>query len=145
MKPRDLHDIEIDIILVRTTTLTRAERLARWALLLERHDARIRTLDSIELVPRRRRNGMRAEDSALSIAFADPVLRDAGLEGETYGDVRAFFDLSHGDMHHLACRCHLGVAEQSRLTAARLRRMSAGPIARARDFMERLGRTFSPA
>ena len=108
-------------------TLSRRERLERWATLLERQRGRgLRTIDGTEFGTRRERQGKRADDSPLTVAFADPVLRDAGLRGDRVGDAVAFFGLSEHDVHHLVCYCHYGrmisaavVADQVRAIARR--------------------------
>lgn len=137
MKHPTLHDTELDaatFIAPVPKALTRTEKRARWAQLLEAAPDRIRAFDSIELIRPSRRTNMRADQSALALAFADPVLREAGLTGDTYGEGRSFFELSHNQMHKLMCRCHIGSSEPGRTTAARLRRLGENmfaPMARA--------------
>lgn len=104
--------------------MTVAERRARWAALLAEHPGRVLTLDWIEYTPRANRAPLRGDNSAFAVAFADPVLRAAGLRDDTYGAIRDFFDLSHGQMHMLACRCHLGRSEWPTRTARRLQTMT---------------------
>ena len=60
--------------------LSRRERLERWAEALERlNGARVRSLVRTEYVPREERDLMRIDNSPLSVAFEDPVLRAEGL------------------------------------------------------------------
>jgi hypothetical protein len=42
------------------------------------------------------------------VAYADPLLSAAGLQGDRIGDAAAFFGLSHGQLHLLVCACHHG-------------------------------------
>ena len=51
---------------------------------------------------------MRGDGSPISVAFDDPVLRAAGLENDSYGEAKRFFELSDNQLHRLVCRCHLG-------------------------------------
>ena len=80
--------------------LSKRERLDRWAELLERDPNHVlRTLDEIEWKPKAERLAMRADSSALTIAYADPVLRAEGLASDRFGDPVKFFDISEHDAH----------------------------------------------
>ena len=75
--------------------LSRRERLERWAEALERlNGARVRSLVRTEYVPREERDLMRVDNSPLSVAFEDPVLRAEGLKSDKLGDSTTFFGLS---------------------------------------------------
>jgi hypothetical protein len=98
--------------------LSRRERLERWAELLEREpERRLRALHGIEYGTPDERLAYRADGSPLAVAYADPVLRAAGLAGDTVGDAAGFFGLSHGQLHDLLCFCHHG-GTVAALTAA---------------------------
>lgn len=100
-------------------TLSRAERLERWAELLERDPSRrLRSLGEIESRSPAERLLMRSPDSPLTVAFDDPVLRSAGLAGDRLGDGISFFEISEDDAHRLMCSCLNGWS------------MSAGKVAR---------------
>lgn len=89
--------------------MTRAERLERWAELLERQpDRRLATLHQTEYQPFGTRDTMRSDGSPISVAFADPVLRAEGLNGDSYGEARRFFELTDGQLHEILCYCHFG-------------------------------------
>jgi hypothetical protein len=106
--------------------LTRTERLTRWAELLERQpDLRLQTLHGTEYRPVEIRETMRNDHSPISIAFADPVLRAAGLEGDTYGDAKRFFEISDWQLHEVVCYCHFGDSMKAS-TAARVVRGTIG-------------------
>jgi hypothetical protein len=146
MKHPTLHDVDVDVTpfaadALSPATLTRAQKRDRWAQILEAHRGRVRAFDSIELVRPPRRGAMRADGSAVALAFADPVLRRAGLTGDSYADARGFFDLSHGDMHRLLCRCHIGASEPASATAARVRRLGESPLATVGRAWNGLART----
>lgn len=102
--------------------LSKRERLDRWAELLEREPDRIlRTLDEIEWKPKAVRRVLRADHSALTIAFNDPVLREAGLLSDRFGDAVDFFQISEHDAHIVLCSCHGGESMRSEEAARRVR------------------------
>ena len=101
---------------------SRRARLERWAELLEHElGRRLRAIHGIEHVSPEARAALRADGSPLSVAYADPVLRAAGLKGDTVGDAAAFFGLWHGQLHHLLCFCHHGETLAAGTAAARVR------------------------
>jgi len=114
-------------------TLRRA-RLHRFADVLEQHPGVIRLLSRIEYLPERERLRARVDQSPLTIAFSDPVLRAQGLAGDSLGDAIAFFDISPAQAHDLVCDCHYPGAgtATSKLIAARARsianRMTLGEM-----------------
>src|SRR5690606_33980612 len=98
------------------------ERLDRWAELLEREpDRMLRTLDEIEWQPKAVRHAMRADNSALSVAFADPVLRANGLASDRLGDALAFFEVTEHEAHIVLCSCHGGATMRAEDAARRVR------------------------
>ena len=105
-----------------TAELSRRERLERWAELLEREpERRLRALHGIEYGTPDERVAYRADGSPLAVAYADPVLRAAGLAGDTVGDAAAFFGLSHEQLHFLLCFCHHGETLAAASVAAQVR------------------------
>jgi hypothetical protein len=87
--------------------LSRRERLARWAELLGRNSSRLlQPLKFIEFYAPTERRKLRAEQSPIAVAYADPVLRAAGLAGDTLGDAERFFGLTDKEAHFLLCDCH---------------------------------------
>ena len=102
--------------------LSKRDRLDRWAELLEREPERmLRTLDEIEWKPKAVRLAMRADNSALTIAFDDPVLRTAGLLSDRFGDAVNFFQISEYDAHIVLCSCHGGEFMRAEEAARRVR------------------------
>ncbi|CAN7672599.1 hypothetical protein LJR231_005369 [Phyllobacterium sp. LjRoot231] len=100
-------------------TMSRGERLERWAELLEQNpDRRLATLHQTEYQPARERAAMRGDSTPISVAFEDPVLRAAGLENDSYGEAKRFFELSDEQLHEVICYCHYG-ATVNAATAAR--------------------------
>jgi hypothetical protein len=99
--------------------LSKRDRLAE---LLEREPERVlRTLGEIEWKPKAVRLVMRADDSALTVAFNDPVLRTAGLVSDRYGNAVNFFQISEYDAHIVLCSCHGGEFMSAEEVARRVR------------------------
>ena len=107
---------------VKITVLSKRDRLDRWIELLEQEpDRELRTLDEIEWKPKAQRLAMRAGGSALTIAYSDPVLRQAGLRSDTFGDAVDFFEISEHDAHIVLCSCHGGESMRADEAARRVR------------------------
>ena len=87
-------------------SLSREQRLRRWADLLDRHRGPIEALDRIEYLTARERRAVCGARTPMAVAFADPLLRVEGLAGDTLGDAMDFFALSDDDAHRLFCDCH---------------------------------------
>ena len=125
MKYRSLEQIALEADVQLGMSMSRHERLERWAELLERQPhRRLATIEGTEFGSRRERDAKRADHSPLTVAFEDPTLRAAGLRGDRVGDAVGFFDLSHGEMHRLVCYCHYGQTVSPRIVAARVRMMA---------------------
>ena len=109
-----------------TRPLTRSERLCRWADVLEQRGVeRLSTFVGTEYEPPATRANMQAANSALSVAFADPVLRGDGLAGETYGAARNYFELSDWQLHDIICHCHYGASTSAVATSRRVRALAS--------------------
>jgi hypothetical protein len=99
--------------------LTQAQRLERWAEVLEANPGRrLNTFFETEHQAPALRDAMRPVGSPISVAFADPVLRGDGLADDSYGEARRYFGLSDHQFHHVLCYCHYG-STVSAGTAAR--------------------------
>lgn len=108
--------------------MSKTERLSCWAEALDREgDRQLNTLFQLEYLPRAKRAMMRADDSLLSVAFADPRLRAEGLAGDTMGDAVAFFGVSEHELHDIVCFCHHGPAITARTAAAQIRNAASRP------------------
>lgn len=111
-----------DLKPVTPPVMSRRERLDRWAELLENApDRLLATLEELERKPDAERNLLRADGSALTIAYSDPEFRSAGLLSDRYGDAVAFFDLSEHDAHIILCSCHGGAVMRADDAARRVR------------------------
>lgn len=116
---------------IRPQELSKKELLGRWALALEkRKGARLYTLRETEHKPVTERSALQQENSPLSVAFDDPVLRSAGLASDKFGEVARFFGLSHWQLHDVVCSCHFGETVAAEVVVARVRRLAA----RSRSF-----------
>ena len=133
MRHQRIADIgaEAALTLLKAPTLSRRERLERWAELLEREPhRRLKALSRVEFVAERDRALMRDDDTPISVAFADPALRAAGLEGDTLGDAQRFFELSSPEAHELLCDCHYWGRMDGATVAGRVRAAIRPPPAR---------------
>lgn len=102
--------------------MSKQERLERWADVLEAApQCYLRSLYETEYASRRRRYALREDDSPLSVAFQDPVLRAEGLKGDRYRDAIDFFELSDDDLHYLVCYCYHGPTMTPKAVASRVR------------------------
>ncbi|SDP83988.1 hypothetical protein SAMN05428967_3732 [Phyllobacterium sp. YR620] len=103
--------------------LSRNERIERWAELLERNPARrLTTLYQTEFQSAGTRDAMRADGSALTVAFEDSYLRGSGLSDDSYGEAKRFFELNDHQLHRMVCYCHFGANVSAGTTARYVRR-----------------------
>ena len=123
MEYRKLQDLRAVAEIFETPTvaeMSRAERLRRWADLLHEHGGSVRPLFETEFAPVALRRALREDGSAVTVAFADPALRAAGLRGDAYGDAQDFFELSHDEMHWILCHCNGAAAESAEIISRRI-------------------------
>ncbi len=117
--------------------MSKRQRLERWAEVLELAPQRhLRSLYETEYASRRQRHALREDNSPLTVAFQDPVLRDEGLESDRYGDALKFFELSGSELHHIVCYCHHGPTMAPRAVATRVR--SAAGRTERKSFVRRM-------
>jgi hypothetical protein len=90
----------------RQRSLLRRDRLHRFADVLERFQGPLSLLHRVEYLTESERMLLRNDQSPLSVAFNDPVLRAEGLEGDRFGDAIHFFKLTRWEAHELLCDCH---------------------------------------
>jgi hypothetical protein len=118
--------------------MSRRERLDRWAELLERNPHRLlSTLHGTENRLAVERAVMRSDCSPISVALDDPVLRAVGLENDSYGEAKRFFELTDNQLHNIVCHCHFGATLSAANAAHHVRAISTGGhrglLARLRD------------
>lgn len=105
--------------------LSRLERLRRWADVLDRSAIHhLRPLRRVELYSPTERARLRGDQSPLSVAYDDPILRAEGLESDRFGDGGAFFGLNDRDLHSLVCDCRYGGRMRPSDVARRVRGLS---------------------
>ena len=76
-----------DVHAAEQRSMSRRERLERWAEVLEREPSRrLLSLGEIECKTKEERQVMRADNSPLTVAFHDPILRAEGLTSDRLGD-----------------------------------------------------------
>ena len=109
-------------------SMTRSQRLERWADLLERRPGAVRLFRGTEYATSTEWLHMREDGSPISIAFGDPVLREEGLAGDSYGHALQFFGLGNAGLHEIVCHCHYASHANAACAdvAARVRRIAAG-------------------
>ena len=118
---RSMEQIASEADVFTMPSLSRRDRLERWAEALARQPAQLRAIPEVEYGSRLERAARHADHSPLTVAYDDPLLRAAGLRGDTIGDAAEFFCLSHAQLHHLVCYCHHGLTMDPQATAAQVR------------------------
>jgi hypothetical protein len=107
--------------------MDRTQRLNRWSDLLERQPTRLLTaLTGTEYRATLERDAMRSDNSPISVAFEDKLLRDQGLQDDTYGEAKRFFELTDNQLHEIVCYCHVGATMQASRAAASVRAAGSG-------------------
>ncbi|MFE0014862.1 hypothetical protein ACFWXH_08455 [Mesorhizobium sp. NPDC059054] len=119
--------------------MSRAERLTRWAELLEMEPhRRLATLHQTEYQALSVRSTMRCAGSPISIAYDDPVLREQGLADDTYGEAKRFFELTDAQLHGALCYCHYGATVRAATAARNVRAaIKPGLFTRLQEFFAR--------
>jgi hypothetical protein len=107
---------------VQPRPLSRQERLQRWIALLEIDPSRrLNSLGEIEYKPPAERALVREDNSPLTVAYEDPILRADGLASDRLGDAMRYFALSDGQAHYALCSCLSGRTMDASTCAQRLR------------------------
>lgn len=122
MERRSLEDLSVvaRVTSDRERRLSRRERLERWAKALEAEHS-FNTLHGVEFVCVPTRHRMRANDSPLTAAYRDPLLRREGLADDTIGEAMRLFRLSEQEIHAIVCDCMGGDRVPGWLAARRVR------------------------
>jgi hypothetical protein len=122
MEYRTATQLKDSAAVIQPKKLSKKERLERWALALEmRKSTHLRTLRSIEHRSKKQQSALRQENSPLTVAFEDPLLRSAGLKNDTFGEAARFFGLTRWQLHDLVCSCNFGQTVAAETIAARVR------------------------
>lgn len=107
------------------TIMTKAEKLERWAVLLEKSRNPVYMAHNLEHMTQANRDASHWGYSPMMVAAADPVFRDAGLKGDTVKDVKEFFEITDEDVHAFSCDC--GGSRTGEQMASRVRDIANGP------------------
>lgn len=121
---KPLSQDEISTLNLQSTTMTRREKLLRWAEIVRKHPVNLRLYSNLEHVRDRTVIGI-DPSSAFGLAAQDPVLKDAGLKAGSVQDVEKFFELSLSDLHAFSCDC--GGAISNKNAADRIAALAGGP------------------
>lgn len=105
-------------------TMTRREKLLRWASLVREWTAQIGLYHGLEYRSKEWLNGAGIGGSAFAVATSDPILTDAGYKPTSVGDAMKFFELSQSDLHEFSCDC--GGSINNKNMADRIEKL-AGP------------------
>lgn len=87
------------------TTMTRREKLLRWAKLIRETPVQLRLYSALEYQPMEMLNSIGHDGTAFALAATDPIFKDAGLGSNSIGDSIRFFELSRDELHYLSCDC----------------------------------------
>jgi hypothetical protein len=123
MKHQTLEELnEVAEVEASFPAMTRRQRLEHWAMLLERNPERcLAAFPGTEYMTLNVRDKAQSLGSALSIAFADPMLCAQGLENDTYGEAKRFFELKDWQLHAIVCHCHVGGTMKAGWAAVQVR------------------------
>ena len=102
----------------------RRVRLERLASVLEEGGGNVKLFSRVEYLPDHVRRSLRSDESPLTIAFRDPMLRADGLASDRFGEAMQFFGLTQGEAHTLLCDCHYVGKVTPEMIAARARMLA---------------------
>ena len=115
---RQIADVHPDALV----GMSRRQRLLRWAKLLDHEPRRrLKTLLGTEHRSGKELDALRDANTPISVAFDDPLLREEGLENDSYGAAKRFFDVSDRELHDILCYCHFGRTMKAATAASRVR------------------------
>ena len=101
-----MQTVDIGKTVESAVSLSRREKLLRWAELVRQHPSAIRIFHDLEYYPAARlRSEIRSDaGTAFNIAFADPVFKSVGLNATVQGAMN-FFELTQDELHEFSCDC----------------------------------------
>ncbi len=113
----------------RIPPMSRAERLERWAKLIDaQKDRKLRPLERVEYVTAAERAAMSMPSSPLTVAYEDELFRADGLKSDRLGDAMNYFGLSAAQAHAIVCDCHYGGMMSHQEVARRIRAVARAPM-----------------
>lgn len=110
-------EIESAISVSHVATMTRQEKLLRWAKLVRKAPFQMQLYHLLENEPLDKLDRMHCHTgTAFALAVADPIFRDAGLKDGYIGGIMRFFELSKNELHEFSCNCG-GDIDNARMAA----------------------------
>lgn len=104
--------------------MTRREKLLRFAHIVRTSGRDFYIFHSLERWDAQMLRANTHSASAFAAAAADPILKDAGLAGESPADAMKFFELEQNELHEFSCDC--GGAISNTKMADRIERLAEG-------------------
>jgi len=94
-----------EVALLAKPVMTRREKLLRFASIVRAHNGAFNLYHNLEGYHPEQLNSMGLRGSAFAAAAADPILRDAGLSGQSVATAQRFFELNQHELHEFSCDC----------------------------------------
>jgi hypothetical protein len=99
-----------EVALLAKPAMTRREKLLRFAEIVRSRSVNFSLFDGLERYSPEQLQLSGTAGTAFEAAAADPILRDAGLTGNTVADAMKFFELSQHELHEFSCYCGGAIA-----------------------------------
>ena len=94
-----------EVALLAKPVMTRRAKLMRFAEIVRSKRQAFVLYHNLENYHPQQLKGIGIRGSAFEAAAADPILRDAGLTGNSVADAQRFFELSQYELHEFSCNC----------------------------------------
>lgn len=107
-------------------TMTRTEKLHRWADLIRKVPVQLQLYSNLERHSEQSWEDLIHPGTAFAVAFADQTFREAGLDSGSVGASMRFFELSRDDLHAFSCDC--GGSINNKQMADRITKIADGGI-----------------
>lgn len=91
--------------IVAVPVMSKREKLMRLAALVRSFGYSLYMFNGLEYRTARELETMVHPFSAFALAAKDPILQDAGLQGDSVADAKRFFELSNDELHAFSCDC----------------------------------------
>ncbi len=124
-KPLSTEELKASVAII---PMSRRDKLMRFADVVRRSERPFFIFHGLEYYHPSQLGGCYHPASAFSAAASDPILKDAGLKGDTALDAMQFFDLAQSELHEFSCDCG-GVISNEEM-AKRIERLAQGPAPR---------------
>lgn len=93
----------------KSLPMSRYDKLMHFAAIVRKYNAYfyLHYDFHLERRPEKQIRRLPVHHTLLGLAASDPVFKEAGLSGDTYGDVMDFLEIRRYGLHTFACGCHL--------------------------------------